>query len=59
MNCVDNCQRLAPIVFLMPTSFARSADLAVDKFIKLIQAISNIIIPIAKNILVYFLSNFW
>ena len=41
INCTDNCQRCAPIDFLMPTSLALSAERAVERFIKLIQAISK------------------
>jgi hypothetical protein len=40
---------LAPTVFLMPTSFARVEDLAVDKFIKLNTAIRMIKKAIADN----------
>src|SRR5688572_16224218 len=37
-NCVINLLYGAPTAFLMPTSFARLAERAVDKFMKLIQA---------------------
>ena len=42
-NCSANCHRNAPIDFLTPTSLALSAERAVDKFIKLMQAISKTI----------------
>ncbi len=33
VNCLTNCQRVEPIVFLMPTSFARWVALAVERLI--------------------------
>ena len=39
----------APITFLTPTSLARSADLAVDRFMKLMQAIARMINAIKVN----------
>ena len=41
-NCMATCPRLAPSTLRMATSLARWLTLAVDKFIKLIQAINKI-----------------
>src|SRR5579862_407455 len=57
-NCTDRCHRCAPTDFRTPTSLALSADRAVERFIKFMQAISNTIQAMVKNIAVYFLSNF-
>src|SRR2546430_4018061 len=48
-NCVINCFLFEPSVFLMPTSFARFSLLAVERFIKLMQAINRIITAIIEN----------
>ena len=58
MNCIDNCQRNAPMVFRMPTSLALSDDRAVERFMKLTMAISNTIREMIRKILVFLLSNF-
>ena len=42
INCFESCVFSAPTTFLIPTSFARSAERAVVRLIKLIQAISKI-----------------
>ena len=42
INCPINADRMAPTTFRIPTSFARFAERAVARFIKLIQAISKI-----------------
>ena len=52
INCIDNCQRNAPTDFLTPTSLALSAERAVERFIKLTQAISNTTRAIIKKIFV-------
>src|SRR5688572_20338387 len=49
-NCAINWLRCEPIAFLTPTSLARFAERAVDKFIKLMHAINNTNIPILPNI---------
>ena len=40
-NCLMSVERCAPSTFRSPTSFARSADLAVDILMKLMHAISR------------------
>jgi hypothetical protein len=42
-NCLTSSTLLDPTTFLIPTSFARFADLAVERFMKLMQAMSKII----------------
>src|SRR5690606_17327419 len=42
MNWMTSAPRSEPMVFRIPTSFARAAALAVDRLIKLIMAIINI-----------------
>ena len=41
MNCFMRCDFCAPVTFLMPTSLILVEDLAVAKFMKLIQAMSK------------------
>ncbi|MBA7585341.1 hypothetical protein ES708_27316 [subsurface metagenome] len=50
MNCLMSCNLLAPTIFLNPTSLARFADLAVDKFIKFIQAMIKTNTAIMENV---------
>ena len=50
VNCFINCQRVDPIVFLIPTSFARFVALAVDRLIKLNMAMSKTNKAIPKKI---------
>jgi len=50
MNCFINCVLSAPKTFLMPTSLALFADLAVARFIKLMQAINSIKTPTTPKI---------
>ena len=40
-NCRISCVRAAPTTFLIPTSLERRVDLAVDRFMKFMQAIVN------------------
>src|SRR4051812_20473889 len=49
-NCIMRCERNEPATFLMPTSFARLAERAVERFIKFTQAISKIKIAITEKI---------
>ena len=49
-NCVMRLERDDPATFLIPTSFARLADRAVDKFIKFTQAMSKMKIAIKEKI---------
>src|SRR5450755_3991615 len=49
-NCVIKCDRSEPATFLIPTSFARLAERAVERFIKLTQAISKIKMAITEKI---------
>ena len=48
-NCRIRLTGLTPSTFRTPTSFARSRLRAVDRFIKLIQAISMMKIPMQEN----------
>src|SRR6478735_1595514 len=41
-NCVMRCERSEPATFLIPTSLARLAERAVERFIKFTQAINKI-----------------
>jgi hypothetical protein len=54
-NCLAICDLVAPITFLMPTSVALFADLAVARFIKLIQAIMRINNAIIEKIITSFI----
>ena len=49
INCMPSCHLYEPMDFLMPTSLALSTDRAVDRFIKLMQAMRSTISPSAKN----------
>ncbi len=48
-NWVINCLRADPKTFLIPTSFALPADLAVERFMKFTQAISRMKRATAEN----------
>src|SRR5688500_11412852 len=48
-NCLTRFKRKEPTTFLNPTSFARFADLAMDRLIKLMQTILNIKTAMAPN----------
>src|SRR5215472_11561987 len=48
-NCLTRLIRCEPTTFLNPTSFARFADFAVERFMKLIHAITRIKMAIAPN----------
>src|SRR5689334_7427594 len=50
MNCLTRLLFKEPNTFLTPTSRARLADLAVDRFMKLIQAIKRMNTAMAVNI---------
>ncbi len=52
-NCIISSLRSVPNTFLIPTSFARLAERAVVRFIKLIQAISKINNATAENMYTY------
>ena len=49
-NWAINCLRIAPTTFLNPISFDRFNDLAVERLIKLQQAIRRIRMAAAENI---------
>ena len=49
-NCVIRCERNEPATFLIPTSFARLAERAVERFIKFTQAINKIKMAITEKI---------
>ena len=49
-NCIIRCDRNEPATFLMPTSFARLAERAVERFIKFTQAMSKIKTAITEKI---------
>ncbi len=49
-NCLTRSERLAPTVFLIPTSLVRVEDWAVDKFMKFMQAINKMKNAIAENV---------
>src|SRR5882672_6579545 len=49
-NWVMRLERSEPATFRMPTSFARLAERAVDRFIKFTQAISKIKMAIIEKI---------
>ncbi len=51
--CIISSFLFAPTVFFTPISLSLVDALAVDKFIKLMQAISNIMMAIAENSLTY------
>ena len=57
-NCAIRLLRVEPTTFLNPTSFARLADFAVDRFMKLIHAITRINTAIAPNNHTNFISPF-
>ena len=44
------CERNEPATFLMPTSFARFAERAVERFMKFTQAINKIKTAITEKI---------
>ena len=48
-NCEISCERLAPITFRKPISFARFTDRAVERLIKLQQAINKIKSAVAEK----------
>ena len=50
INCLVSCDFIAPATFRIPTSRARSADLAVVRFTKFMQAINNIKMAITEKI---------
>ena len=49
-NCRISCFLSEPMVFLTPTSLARLLDRAVERFIKLMQAISSMIKAVTEKI---------
>ena len=49
INCITRSMRSAPIILRTPTSLARLDARAVDKFMKLIQAINWIRMAIPAN----------
>ncbi len=49
-NCVIRCERNEPATFLIPTSFARLAERAVERFIKFTHAINKMKIAITEKI---------
>ena len=53
MNCLIKSHFTAPVTFLTPISLIRVEDLAVVKFIKLMQAMSRINTAIAEKIYTY------
>ncbi len=53
-NCVTSIRRVEPATFLMPTSFALREACAVDRFMKLMAAISTIRMAILPKIIRYF-----
>ena len=52
-NCETRLRFSVPSTFLIPTSFARFAECAVVRFMKLMQAIININKATAENIYTY------
>src|SRR6478735_12759422 len=52
-NCVMRSTRDEPATFLIPTSFARLAERAVDRFMKFTQAISKMKIAMIEKIYTY------
>src|SRR4030095_6432425 len=48
-NCKMSCLRLAPTTFFIPTSFIRLEAFAVERFMKLMQAITKIKMAIREN----------
>ena len=52
-NCCISSFLLDPTTFLTPTSLARIEDLAVERFMKLMQAISSMMILITEKMTMY------
>ena len=52
-NCAISWGRRAPTTFFIPTSFIRRAALAVERFMKLMQAITRIKRAIRENSRIY------